>query len=133
MSWIDFRNIINETIMNNVKLIRRIAKVLLFFITSVIYIYALISGSENLGGEFIGILRNFPNTLAWILLFSINYLVWKNEMIGGIILIAFGLLITWFFNFTGPNFWWSTFTLTSLLTIFGVIFMILSRHKYPNQ
>lgn len=133
MSWIDFRNIINETIMNNVKLIRRIAEVLLLFITSVIYIYALISGSENLGGGFIGILRNFPNTLAWILLFSINYLVWKNEMIGGIILIAFGLLITWFFNFTGPNFWWSTFTLTSLLTIFGVIFMILSRHKYPNQ
>ena len=119
--------------MNNVKLIRRIAKVLLLFITSIIYIFALISGSEDLGGGFIGILRNFPNTLTWILLFSINYLVWKNEMIGGIILIAFGLLITWFFNFTGPNFWWFTFTLTSLLTIFGVIFMILSRHKYPNQ
>ena len=58
--------------MNNVKLIRRIAKVLLLFITSVIYIFALISGSENLGGGFIGILKNLPNTLPWILLFGIN-------------------------------------------------------------
>jgi len=115
--------------MTKVKFIRRIAKVLLLFIISVIYIFALISGSENLGGGFIGILKNFPNTLPWILLFGINYLVWKKEMIGGIILIAFGLLITWFFNFTGHNFWWSTFALTSLLTIFGIIFVILSSKK----
>ena len=53
--------------MTKVKFIRRIAKVLLLFIISVIYIFALISGSENLGEGFIGILKNFPNTLPWIL------------------------------------------------------------------
>ncbi|MBT3417725.1 MAG: hypothetical protein HN427_03005 [Flavobacteriales bacterium] len=102
---------------------RIIAQILLLLITIIVFIFALLSGSEGYGGGFMGIVKNSPNALPWLLLFGLNYLVWKKELLGGIILTIFGLFITWLFNFSGPNFWWTTFAFTSFITLLGVLFI----------
>ncbi len=114
------------------KIIRRTSQFLLLLITTLVFVFALLSGSEGYEGGFMGVIKNLPNTLPWILLFSLNYLVWKKELYGGIILTIFGLLITWYYNFSGPNFWWTTFTMTSLITLLGVIFILLGLKKIKN-
>jgi len=97
-----------------------------------VFLFALLSGSEEYGGGFMGIIKNSHNTLPWALLFGLNYLVWKKELYGGIILAIFGLFIAWFFNFSGPNFWRTTFAFTSFITLLGVIFILLGLKKIKN-
>ena len=112
--------------------IRKTTQILLLLITALVFVFALLSGSEGYGGGFMGIVKNSPNALPWLLLFGLNYLVWKKELYGGIILVIFGLFITWLFNFRGPNFWWTTFALTSLITLLGVIFIYLGKKGSKN-
>ena len=114
------------------KIIRRTSQFLLLLITTLVFVFSLLSGSREYEGGFMGVIKNLSNTLPWILLFSLNYLVWKKELYGGIILTIFGLLITWYYNFSGPNFWWTTFTMTSLITLLGVIFILLGLKKIKN-
>ena len=118
--------------MNLTNTIRKTSQILLLLITTLMIVFALLSGSEGYVGGFRGIVKNSPNALPWILLFSLNYLVWKKELYGGIIIVIFGLFITWFFNFRGPNFWWITFALTSLITLLGVVFILLGLQKIKN-
>ncbi len=113
-------------------MLRKIARTLLLLITIIVFVFALLSGSESYGGGFWGIIKNAPNALPWILLFAMNYLVWKKELIGGVVLTLFGLFITYLFNFSGPNFWWSTFIMTSSITLLGVIFIYLHYEKRNN-
>jgi hypothetical protein len=115
------------------KIIRRTSQFLLLLITTLVFVFSLLSGSREYEGGFMGVIKNLPNTLPWILLFSLNYLVWKKELYGGIILTIFGLLITWYYNFSGPNFWWTTFALTSLIPLLGVIFILLGLRKSKTR
>ncbi len=104
----------------------------LLLITTIVVLFALLSGSEDYEEGFMGIVKNSPNTLPWVLLLALNYLAWKKELFGGIILTIFGLFITWFFNFSGVNFWQTTFALTFLITLLGIIFILLGSHKIKN-
>ncbi len=113
-------------------MLRKTARILLFTITTLVFVFALLSGSEGYGGGFWGIIKNAPNALPWILLFAMNYLVWKKELIGGVVLTLFGLFITYLFNFSGPNFWWSTFIMTSSITLLGLTFIYLHHEKRNN-
>ena len=65
--------------MNITEIIRKISRYTLLLITTLVFIFALISGSEEYGGGFKGILKNSPNTLPWLLLLGMNYLVWNKE------------------------------------------------------
>ena len=114
------------------KIIRKTSQILLLLITTLVFVFSLLSGSREYEGGFMGVIKNLSNTLPWILLFSLNYLVWKKELYGGIILTIFGLLITWYYNFSGPNFWWTTFTMTSLIILLSVIFIFLGSKKVKN-
>jgi hypothetical protein len=113
-------------------MLRKTARILLFTITTLVFVFALLSGSEGYGGGFMGIVKNSPNALPWLLLFGLNYLIWKKELLGGFILTVFGLFITWFLNFKGANFWWTTFAFTSFITLLGVIFILLGLKKIKN-
>ncbi|MBC8266881.1 MAG: hypothetical protein H8E84_07950 [Flavobacteriales bacterium] len=112
--------------------LRIIAQILLFTITSIVFVFALFSGSEGYGGGFIGIIKNAPNALPWILLFGLNYLAWKKELIGGVVLTLFGIFISWFFNFNGGRFDIIVFSMTSLITILGLVFVSLGINKEKN-
>ena len=111
----------------NIRL-RFVARIILLIITILVVIFALLSGSEGYGGGLMGIVKNSPNALPWFLLFGLNYLVWKKEFLGGIILTIFGIAITIFFN-SGPNLWWSTFVLTNLITLLGIVFIYLGKKE----
>ena len=105
-------------------MLRKTAQILLFTITTLVFVFALLSGSEGYGGEFMGIVKNSPNALPWLLLFGLNYLIWKKELLGGIILTVFGLFISWFFN-SGERFYIEVFCMTSIITLLGIIFIYL--------
>jgi hypothetical protein len=110
-------------------MLRKIARILLLTITTIVFAFALLSGSEEYGGGFMGIIKNSPNTLPWLLLFGLNYLAWKRELVGGSIIAVFGLTISWFFNFSGGRFDIMVFSMTSLITILGFIFIYLGINK----
>lgn len=94
---------------------RYTARSLLVMIAGICSVFALLSGSGELGGGTAGILRNLPNTLPWALLFIIVYIAWKWEFIGGVLIILWGLFTFFFFH-----------TYESLITFFGISFPLLA-------
>lgn len=89
-----------------------------------VFIAALIFGAGDYGGGIMGIIKNSPNALPWALLLVTVFIAWKKEMVGGIIIMIFGVGLVYFFNFSGPNFWWSTFIMTLLIPILGSFFLL---------
>ena len=105
-------------------ILRNIARYTLLVLSVTVIIFALLSGSENYGGGIAGIIKNSPNAIPWLILLFLVYIAWKRELTGGIIIILSGIWMTYFFNFTGPNFFPVTFILTSAITILGSLFVI---------
>lgn len=115
------------------EMLRKIARILLLAITTIVFVFALFSGSEEYGGGFIGVIKNCPNAFPWLLLFGLNYLAWKRELVGGSTIAVFGLMISWFFNFSSGSFDVIVFAMTSLITILGFIFIYLGINKTEND
>ena len=116
-----------DFIMDKIKIaniVRTIARYTLLVLSIIVFIFALISGSESYGGGIIGVMKNNPNTLPWLILLLFIYIAWKWELMGGIIITLLGIVMVYFFN-VGPNFWLTTFILTLLIVIMG-LFLILS-------
>ncbi len=105
-------------------ILRNTARYSLLVIGILVFIFALLSGSEDYGGGFAGIVKNSPNALPWLLLLALVYVAWKWELIGGIIITALGFVMMYFFNFNGQNFFVSTFILTILIIALGSCFMV---------
>ena len=72
---------------------RNIARYSLLIIGVLIFIFALLSGAEKLGGGIMGIIKNSPNALPWALLLILVYVAWKWELVGGIIVTGLGLFL----------------------------------------
>jgi len=117
--------------MNNKQLktadaLRGVARFGLLSIGILVFAFALVSGSETYGGGVSGILQNAPNALPWAALLLLTGLAWKWERIGGAAVTLFGIGLVVFFNFTGHNFFVSTFILTMLVVVLGVLFLLSS-------
>jgi hypothetical protein len=80
------------------KLFRYIARTILLIISSFLFLFGLLSGSERYGGGIKGILINSPNALPWLLLFAFVYVAWRWELIGGILLSITGIFTIFFFD-----------------------------------
>ena len=104
---------------------RDVSRYSLLIIASLMFVFALLSGSEGNGNIISGIIKNSPNTLPWLVLLAIVFISWKRELIGGILITAIGFTMMYFFNFAGTNFFLVTFLLTLLITLLG-IFQLLS-------
>jgi len=94
------------------------------FIGLIVFVFALLSGSERYGGGISGILQNSPNALPWLILLILIFVAWKWELIGGIIITLLGIVMFYFFNFKGNHFFLSTFILTILIVVLGSFFLI---------
>ena len=105
-------------------ILRNIARYSLLVIGILVFIFALLSGSEDYGGGFKGIIKNSPNALPWLLLLVLIYVAWKWELIGGIIITILGFIMLYFFNFSGPNFFLITFILCLLIIALGSCFIL---------
>jgi len=105
-------------------ILRNTARYSLLIIGVLIFIFALLSGAESQGGGVMGIIKNSPNALPWVLLLVLVYVAWKWELVGGIIITALGLFLFYFFNFAGNNFFLFTFILTLLIILLGSFFIL---------
>ena len=103
---------------------RNTARYSLLVIGVLVFVFALLSGAENKGGGVMGIIKNSPNALPWVLLLVLVYVAWKWELTGGIIITALGLFLFYFFNFAGNNFFLVTFILTLLIILLGSFFIL---------
>lgn len=110
---------------------RNIARYSILVIASILFVFSLLSGSESYNGTLKGVLSNSMNTLPWLILFILLFVAWKRELLGGVLIVLFGLWAICFFNFQGANFWWSIFFITLIIPILGSFF-ILSWYKKHN-
>lgn len=102
---------------------RFVARYGLLPLSALLFLFALFSGAEEYGGGFKGIVQNSPNAWPWLALILLVLFAWKNEFLGGILITALGLYFVYYFNFSGPNFWLSTFMATLLIPILGSFFL----------
>ena len=72
-------------------ILRNTARYSLLIIGVLIFIFALLSGAESQGGGVMGIIKNSPNALPWVLLLVLVYVAWKWELVGGILFTVIGL------------------------------------------
>lgn len=86
-----------------IRTLRYGARTVLLIVTTFWFVFALLSGAEQYGGGFGGVVRNSPNTLPWLVLYLINIAAWKYERIGGALLIACALFMTLAFDVLEGN------------------------------
>ena len=121
-----------NTGLKTANIFRNTARYTLLLIGILVFIFAVLSGAENLGGGLKGFIKNIPNALPWLLLLVLIYVAWKWELIGGIIITILGFVMLYFFNFNGPNFFLITFVLCLLIIALGSCF-ILSWYLGKNE
>jgi hypothetical protein len=103
---------------------RFIARYPLLILGILVFLFALLSGSEGYGGGIMGIIKNSPNAIPWAILLLIVFVAWKWELIGGILIVVLGIAMFYFFNFRSPNFSLYPYFLTIIITILGSFFII---------
>jgi len=114
------------------KYLRNIARYVLLIFGILVFIFALLSGSEDYGGGLHGIIKNSPNALPWLLLLILIFVAWKWELVGGILITLLGIFLLFFFVICGNNFFLSTLIITLIPIIFGCFF-ILSWYLTKNK
>ncbi|SHH67191.1 DUF7670 domain-containing protein [Winogradskyella jejuensis] len=103
---------------------RFIARYGLLSITLLVLTFSILSGAEVNNNDLDGIIKNIPNAFPWLILLLLLIIAWKYELIGGILIFSYGLFIIYYFNFSGDNFWWPSLILTSLISVFGMLFLV---------
>ena len=103
---------------------RNLARYTLLVVGIIVFLFALLSGSEDYGGGASGLIQNSPNAIPWLLLLILVFIAWKWELLGGIIITLLGLFLIYFFNFSGPNFFLVTFVITLVITLLGSSFLV---------
>ena len=111
-----------QTKLKIAKYLRNSARYFLLVTGLLVFVFALLSGSERFGGGIMGIIKNSPNALPWLLFLIFVFFAWKWELVGGIIITLFGVAALMFFN-SGPNFFWAPFVIALLFILFGSFFL----------
>lgn len=63
-----------------------------------IFIFSLLSGAEQQGGGLLGVIKNSPNALPWLILLVVVYFAWKYEKFGGYFFLVAGILTIFAFD-----------------------------------
>ena len=109
--------------MNKIKLanfFRNTARYVLLIFGILIFLFALVSGAESFTIK--EILKNSPNSFPWICFLLAVLIAWKNELLGGIILILLGFSGAFFFSIWN-NLYEFIFFLVLGIIIFGSFFI----------
>ncbi|KAA3623765.1 MAG: hypothetical protein DWP94_05255 [Flavobacterium sp.] len=128
---------INEKQMRIIGIAHNWAIALLLILGILLFIFSLISGSETYGGGLSGLIKNSPNSIPWIVLLVLVIIARKNYAWGGFLLLIFGGMITYYFNFRGGNFFITTliFCLTVVFLSLVILFTgaTISKYKKENE
>jgi hypothetical protein len=96
-------------------ILRYIVRAILLVFSSLFFVFALLSGAEQQGGGFMGIVKNSPNALPWLLLFGLVYVIWRWELVGGVMMVVLGVAAVFFFNLLEQG--WLLFLIIGLTPI----------------
>ena len=96
-------------------ILKHSSRIVLLILSVGVFVFALISGSESMGGGVKGVLKNIPNTFPWALLILAVLSSYKWPKLGSVLSLVFSLVLMYFLNFSGGNFFLSTFVLCLLL------------------
>ena len=105
-------------------ILRNIARYVLLTLGILVFLFALVSGSEQYGGGLQGILKNSPNALPWVILLAAVYIAWKRELAGGIIIILTGVGMLMLFILKANDFFWPVLLLVLLVMVLGLFFIL---------
>ena len=111
----------DDMAMNPYHRIAQIIRWILLSLALLVVWFSLVSGAEN--GSLGAILHNAPNSYPWFILLILVILTWRWPYPAGIALLTFGIGLVTFFNFLGPNFWWTTFFVTSAIPLLALVFL----------
>lgn len=116
-------------------ILKHSSRIVLLILSVGVLIFALISGSESLGGGIRGMLKNIPNTLPWAVLIVAVLSSYKWPKAGAVLALLVSLLLMYFLNFSGGNFFMSTFVLCLLLVFlsFTLVITTWSADQDPNE
>ena len=112
------------------KYLRYTARSVLLIVSVFWFVFALLSGADNYGEGLIGVLRNSPNALPWLLLSLLVYISWKKELIGGSLISLSGLVTIVFFK---TYQYIELFLLISFPLIILGVFLIISHYLSKNN
>ena len=88
----------NLKIVEVLKISKNAAQLILLIVSLFWFIFSILSGSEELGGGIQGLLRNVMNGIPWLFLLGFNYLAYRWNLAGGIILFVFALISFFLFD-----------------------------------
>jgi hypothetical protein len=111
--------------METAKILRYIARYTLLIFGVLVFVFALLSGSETFGGGIKGILKNSPNAIPWLILLVLVVVAWKWELVGGILITLLGIAALIFFGIFSANFSTGTLIICLIPFVLGS-FLILS-------
>jgi hypothetical protein len=103
--------------------LKSIALIILLAVGMLVFIFALLSGSEEYGGGLKGIIKNSPNALPWFGLLILVFIAWKWQLAGGILITALGIFLMILFNVLW-EFNWAPFIVSVIPVIFGAMLIL---------
>lgn len=91
--------------------------IILLIFGILIFMFALVSGSETFGGGFYGIIRNSPNAIPWAALLILVWVAYRWKLIGGILITLLGFGLLYLFRIFTSEF----VTVTFIIALFPVL------------
>ncbi|GAB4313040.1 MAG: hypothetical protein Kow00127_03870 [Bacteroidales bacterium] len=98
------------------RLIKRLSFGVLTIMLASMMLFALLSGA---GPSISGIVKNSPNTLPWLALLGLLYVLRKRPVALGITIVLASILLMVFFVFTAPVFYPELLAIFILLLVCG--------------
>ena len=105
-------------------ILRYTARYFLLVAGILVFLFALVSGSEQYGGGVRGILQNSPNALPWVILLAALYIAWKRELAGGILITLTGIGMLVLFILKANQFFWPVLLLVLVIMLLGIFFIL---------
>ena len=100
-----------------------IARYTSLILSSLVFMFALLSGAEN-GAGLSGIIHNSPDALPWLSLLVVVFIAWRWEVAGGILIITLGVTVLYVFNFPTADFTSTISILAFLIILIGTFFIL---------
>lgn len=101
---------------------KKISHLVTLVLTAFWFGFSLLSGAEDFGGGFQGVLRNSPNALPWFFLLIFVYFYWYYEIISASMILVIGLATLFFYGALQSTF--VLFAITLPLLILGTLLLV---------
>jgi hypothetical protein len=112
------------------RLLRVVARGALILVCLFWFVFALLSGAEELGGGVGGVLRNSPNALPWVVLALLIALAFRFERAGGAMIVLAGGLAALQFNAVQA---WQTMALIPLPVVLCGVALFVTGTLDPRR